>query len=93
MAGGAATAITAGARAPAGTGAGAAVGGVTAERGAAGTATADTAEATPGAARGVETGGVTAIVVEDTGDTATAERGATPDDANLIINMIRLLVD
>lgn len=90
--GGAATAIAAGAQAPARTGAGAVVGGVAAEGGATGTVIADTAEAAPGAAIKVETEGVTVITVENTGDVATAGTGATPDDNNLI-NLISLLMD
>lgn len=64
------------------------MGGVTTGEGAAGTVTADTAEAPPAAAEvRVETGGVMATTVESTGGTATAGRGATPDD-----NLINLII-
>lgn len=66
------------------------MGGVTAGGGAAGIVTTDTAEAARGAVIKAET----ALTVEDTGDTATVETGATPDEANLnVINVISLLID
>lgn len=88
-AGGAATAIVAQVQAE--TGAGAAAGEVTAGGEATGVATEDTAEAARGAAIKVEKGGVTVIIVEDTGDTAAAETGATPDDAK-VIDVITLFI-
>lgn len=79
-----AIAIAVGAQAPAGRGAGAAVGGVTAGVVVAGVVTIDTA----GAAVRVGTGGVIVTTVKDTGGPAGVGIGVTPDDTKLSINSI-----